>query len=280
VATAPGLSKTIRHHKAKTTHQGMQSALLASLHKDKTAFAPAAKAEAVEPKAEAEPVQIDEAEAQAKINRLISSASPTSDYIFAIKDLDPRMLGRIDGWVSEIEAKDKYADGHARQVAEYSCAIAQQMGLGDEEVRTIKLAALVHDLGKLGTASHILQKPDEQLSDPELITVMNHTVDGANLVESFPDLVHLAPIVLAHHEEYDGNGYPKGLKAEAIPQAARIVYAANAFHGLVSPMRYGSGISSEDALEQLKQGKGKQFDPAVVDAFVECLAKGTVAPLP
>jgi putative nucleotidyltransferase with HDIG domain len=276
VSFAPGLSKTIRHHKAKATHTGKQSALLASLHKDKTAFA-AAKTESTENTSAAEPVQIDEAEAQAKINRLLSSASPSSDYIFEIKDLDTRMLGRIDGWVSEIEQKDKYANGHARQVAEYSCAIAEQMGLSDEDLRTIKLAALVHDLGKLGTASHILQKPDEQLSDPELITVMNHTVDGANLVESFPELAHLAPIVLAHHEEFDGNGYPKGLKGEEIPQAARIIFVANAYHGMTSQMRYGPGISSEKAQEQLQQGKGKQFDPAVLDAFAECLAKGKVA---
>jgi len=277
VSFAPGLSKTIRHHKAKQSHQGMQSALLASLHKDKSAYTPA-KPERVENVAEAvaPPTPIDDAEAQAKINRLLSSASPTSDYIFAIKDLDARMLGRIDGWVSEIEQKDKYANGHARQIAEYSCAIAQQMGLSDEAVRTIRLAALVHDLGKLGTASHILQKPDEQLSDPELITVMNHTVDGANLVESFPELAQLAPIVLAHHEEFDGNGYPKGLKGEDIPQAARIIFVANAYHGLTSQMRYGPGISSEKAQEQLQQGKGKQYDPVVLDAFIECLTKGKV----
>jgi HD-GYP domain-containing protein (c-di-GMP phosphodiesterase class II)/GAF domain-containing protein len=277
VSFAPGLSKTIRHHKAKSTHQGMQSALLASLHKDKSAYTPA-KPELVETVAEvvARAELIDEAEAQAKINKLLSSASPTSDYIFAIKDLDPRMLGRIDGWVSEIEQKDKYANGHARQIAEYSLAIAKQMGLSDDTIRTIQLSALVHDLGKLGTASHILQKPDEQLSDPELITVMNHTVDGAKLVESFPDLANLAPIVLAHHEEFDGNGYPKGLKGEDIPQAARIIFVANAYHGMTSEMRYGKGISTEKAQEQLKQGKGKQFDPAIVDAFIECLTNGKV----
>jgi HD-GYP domain-containing protein (c-di-GMP phosphodiesterase class II)/GAF domain-containing protein len=275
VSFAPGLSKTIRHHKAKATHAGMQSALLASLHKDKTGFAPP-KAEASKSVADAEPVQIDEAEAQAKINRLLSSSSPTSDYIFAIKDLDTRTLGRIDGWVSEIEQKDKYANGHARQIAEYSCAIAEQMGLSEENIRTIRLAALVHDLGKLGTASHILQKPDEQLSDPELITVMNHTVDGANLVESFPELANLAPIVLAHHEEFDGNGYPKGLKGEDIPQAARIIFVANAYHGMTSQMRYGPGMSADKAQEHLQQGKGKEFDPAIVDAFVECLAKNKV----
>jgi putative nucleotidyltransferase with HDIG domain len=190
--------------------------------------------------------------------------------------LDARMLGRIDGWVSEIEQKDKYANGHARQVAEYSCAIAQQLDLSEQDINTIRSAALVHDLGKLGTASQVLQKPDEELSDPELITVMNHTVDGANLVESFPDLAHLAPIVIAHHEEFDGNGYPKGLKGEEIPLAARIIFVANAYHGMTSQMRWGPGMTASKAQDQLTQGKGKQYDPEVVEAFLECLAKGKV----
>jgi HD-GYP domain-containing protein (c-di-GMP phosphodiesterase class II)/GAF domain-containing protein len=277
VTVSSGLSKTIRHHKAKVTQTGMQSALLASLHKDKAAFAAAAAKVEMTSKAIETPVDpVDEAEAQAKINRILSSSNPTSDYIFETKGLDARMLGRIDGWVSEIEQKDKYANGHARQVAEYSCAIAQQLNLSEQEVNIIRSAALVHDLGKLGTASQILQKPDQELSDPELITVMNHTVDGANLVESFPDLAHLAPIVLAHHEEFDGNGYPKGLRGEEIPLAARIIFVANAYHGMTSQMRWGPGMTASKAQEQLTEGKGKQYDPDVVDAFMECLTKGKV----
>jgi len=270
--STPGLVKTIRQQN-KITQTGMQSALLASLHKDKAAFAARSLAEKT---VTMEPQPIDEAEAQEKINRILSSQNPTADYIFETRGLDTRMLGRIDGWVSEIEHKDKYANGHARQIAEYSCAIANEMGMNDADLLTVRQAALAHDVGKLGIPDSILQKPDEDLSDPELIAVMNHTVDGANLLESFPDLAHLAPIVVAHHEEFDGNGYPKGLKGEEIPMAARIIFVANAYHSLTALMKYGPGISPESAQEELKQGKSKQYDPQVVDTLIKCIEEGKV----
>jgi HD-GYP domain-containing protein (c-di-GMP phosphodiesterase class II)/GAF domain-containing protein len=271
--STPGLTKTIGQ-KNKITQTGMQSPLLASLHKDKAAFAARSLSEKtveMEP-----PAPIDEEEAQEKINRILSSANPTADYIFETRGLDTRMLGRIDGWVSEIEHKDKYVNGHARQIAEYSCAIASEMDMSDSDLLTLRQAALVHDVGKLGIPDSILQKPDDDLSDPELITVMNHTVDGANLLESFPDLAHLAPIVVAHHEEFDGNGYPKGLKGEEIAIAARIIFVANAYHSLTAEMRYGTGMSPESAQEELKQGKGKQYDPQVVDALIKCIEDSKV----
>src|SRR5262249_41588198 len=143
----------------------------------------------------------------------------------------------------------------------------------ENEMTTLRQAALVHDLGKLGTAAAILQKKDEDLSDPELITVMKHPLDGAELLESFPDLSHLAEIVRAHHEEFDGNGYPQGLKGEEIPLAARIIVLANAYLTLTSEMRYGPGITSEEAEPQLKEASGKQFDPTLVQVFLECLSK-------
>jgi HD-GYP domain-containing protein (c-di-GMP phosphodiesterase class II) len=275
-ATGPGLGKKI--HKAKKTVAGMQSPLLASLHKDKAAFA-AAKAEGAPPEVfvEGPPLQIDEEEAQAKFNAILSSTTPTSDYIFATPGLDARMLGRIDGWVTEIEQKDKYLNGHARQVAEFACAIAKQMNLSEDEVNMVRQAGILHDLGKLGSSPQILQKRDEELTDPELITVMRHPLDGAELLESFPDLARLAPVVRAHHEEFDGNGYPQGLSGEEIPLAARIIIISNAYFNMVSPMRYGEGVSPDEALKQIANGKGKQYDPNVVDAFLSCVTEGKVS---
>jgi len=275
--TGPGLGRKMSH-KAKNTQAGMASPLLASLHKDKAAFA-AAKAEGSPPESfvEGPPIEIDEEEAQAKLNRILSSSTPTSDYIFATPQLDARMLGRIDGWVTEIEQKDKYVNGHARQVAEIACAIAKKMNLSEDEVVMVRQAALLHDLGKLGSSPTILQKRDEELSDPELITVMRHPLDGAELLESFPDLARLAPVVRAHHEEFDGNGYPQGLGGEDIPLAARIIFTANAYFNMVSQMRYGPGISSEEAMTSIANGKNKQYDPNVVDAFVNCMTDKNIA---
>ncbi len=251
---------------AKQKGPHVTSPLLASLHKDKAKFAEPAPAPAEF--VEGPPIQIDEAQAQAKLQQILASASPTSDYIFATAGLDTRMLGRIDGWVSQIEQKDKYLNGHARQVAEYATAIARQAGLSEEEVGTVRLAALVHDVGKLGSAPQVLQKPDEELSDGELLLTMKHPLDGAELLESFPDLKHLAPIVRAHHEEYDGNGYPAGLKGEEIPVLARVIHVADSYHLLTSPMRFRQGMSPTDAQQVLTRGAGKQWDPRFVEALI------------
>jgi putative nucleotidyltransferase with HDIG domain len=246
------------------------SALMASFHKDKAKYAQAAE---VTPEFVAGPaVQIDDAAAQAKIEELLKAkTTETSDYIFATPGLDMRMLGRIDGWVAQIEQKDKYLDGHARQVAEFACAIAREAGLSSADVDLVRQAALVHDVGKLGSASQILRKPDEQLSDPELITVMKHPLDGAELLESFPDLQRLAPIVRAHHEEYNGNGYPQGLRGDEIPVAARIIHVANSYHGMTSAKCYGPGMKVGDAQQELVKGAGQQWDPTFVQMLIQAI---------
>lgn len=260
------------------------SALLASMHKDKSQFAPAAAAAAkaeqgpVSPEfISGPPIEIDEAKAQAKLQEILSSANPTSDYIFATPGLDTRMLGRIDGWVSQIESKDKYLNGHARQVAEYSSAIAKAIGLDENAQTLVRQVALVHDVGKLGAAAPILQKREEDLQDSELITVMRHPIDGAELLESFPDLAHLAPIVRAHHEEYNGEGFPAGLRENEIPIEARIICLANSYHNMVSDMRYGAGMDPAQAQEEVKNGAGRQWDPTLVQAFLQILQDGTIA---
>jgi HD-GYP domain-containing protein (c-di-GMP phosphodiesterase class II)/GAF domain-containing protein len=258
------------------------SALLASMHKDKSQFrpqepsAPPPVAEAKPDFVQGPPIEIDEAKAQAKLQEILSSANPTSDYIFATPGLDARMLGRIDGWVSQIEAKDKYLNGHARQVAEYSVAIAKGIGLDDAAQNLVRQVALVHDVGKLGAAAPILQKREEELHDSELITVMRHPIDGAELLESFPDLAHMAPIVRAHHEEYNGEGFPAGLKENEIPIEARIICLANAYHNMVSDMRYGPGMDPQEAQAEITRGAGRQWDPTLVQAFLQCLQSGVV----
>jgi HD-GYP domain-containing protein (c-di-GMP phosphodiesterase class II)/GAF domain-containing protein len=257
------------------------SALLASMHKDKSQFkaaeAPPEPEAPVKPEfVQGPPIEIDEAKAQAKLQEILSSANPTSDYIFATPGLDARMLGRIDGWVSQIEAKDKYLNGHARQVAEYAVAIAKGVGLDEAAQNLVRQVALVHDVGKLGAAAPILQKREEELHDSELITVMRHPIDGAELLESFPDLAHLAPIVRAHHEEYNGEGFPAGLKENEIPIEARIICLANAYHNMVSDMRYGPGIDPQEAQQEITRGAGRQWDPTLVQAFLQCLQSGAV----
>lgn len=247
----------------KQRGQAPASPLLASLHKDKSKF------EEPRPEfVEGPPVQIDEAAAQAKLQQILSSSNPTSDYIFATPGLDARMLGRIDGWISQIEQKDKYVNGHARQVSEYACAIAQQAGIPAEQINDVRLAALLHDVGKMGAAPQVLQKPDEELTDSELLLMMKHPLDGAELLASFPELERLAPMVRAHHEEFDGNGYPAGLKGEEIPVISRIIAVADSYHAMVSPLRHRAGMNPVEAQQALTKGAGTQFDPRFVEALI------------
>lgn len=227
----------------------------------------------------APPEPIDEEAAKKKIEKLMSTASnETSDYIFATPGLDMRLLGRIDGWVTQIEAKDRYTNGHARQVALYSVAIAEQLGMKDTEVNTIRQAALVHDLGKLGIAQQILQKSDESLEDDQFVQKMGHAVAGAQLLESFPDLSHLAPLVIAHHEEFDGEGFPQGLKGDEIPAAARIICVANSYHELVALKVYGKGMPPEEAQQIMVEGANSQYDPKCVEALITAIKMGKVPP--
>jgi putative nucleotidyltransferase with HDIG domain len=231
------------------------------------------------PAASAPPAPIDEAAAKKKLDQIMSTATnETSDYIFQTPGLDARLLGRIDGWVAQIEQKDRYKNGHARQVAQYAVAIAEELGMKEPDVATVRQAALVHDLGKLGIHQQILQKADDSLEDEQFVLKMGHAVAGAQLLESFPDLKHLAPIVMAHHEEYDGEGFPQGLKGDEIPVAARIVCVANSYHELVADKVYGAGMNPTEAQQQMVEGAGSQFDPTLVEALIQAIQSGKVPP--
>lgn len=265
----------------KTSNAAAASPLLASLHKDKTKFNQAQQQPSTE-FIEGPPIELDDKEAEAKLKQILeSSTNVTSDYIFGTNGLDPRMLGRIDGWISQVEQKDKYESGHAVPVAEYAQAIAKLIGMPQPEVDTVRLAAIVHDVGKLGLAANILQKAEEELSDTELLLIMKHPIDGSNLLEGFPELEHLAPIVLSHHEEYDGNGFPAGLSGEDIPFAARIIHVASSYHEMVTSSRGRKPLmTSEEAQQALRQGAGKAYDPNVVEAMIAVLQQGLVPPTP
>jgi putative nucleotidyltransferase with HDIG domain len=257
--------------KAKAT--SAPSPLASSFRKSKGGTEPAAAVE------ETPFTAGDEAAAKKKLDQILSSSTnETSDYIFATPGLDARLLGRIDGWVAQIEQKDKYKNGHARQVAQYAVAIAEELGMKKEDVTTVRLAALVHDLGKLGISQQILQKSEDELEDDQFVLKMGHAVAGAQLLESFPDLKHLAPLVIAHHEEYDGEGYPQGLKGDEIPVAARILSVANSYHEMVSTKVYGAGMKAEDAQKQVADGAGKMWDPTLVEALLQAIKSGKVPP--
>lgn len=188
--------------------------------------------------------------------------------------LEGTHLSVISALVGALEAKDKYMQGHATNVMNDAVALAQRFALPDDEIRTIQLAALFHDIGKIGVREQILTKSGE-LTPAEFAEMKEHAAIGANLVAHVPTLERVAPLIEAHHERYDGTGYPKRMRGDEIPFAAQILTVADSFNAMISARAYRPAMSRAAALAELERCAGTQFDPVVVDAFAE-LVEGAV----
>ena len=178
------------------------------------------------------------------------------------------LLEVVSSLAAAIDAKDTYTKGHSASVSRYSEALARAINLPNSEVERIKLGAMLHDVGKIGIPEQILRKPTA-LSDDEWQVMKQHPAIGADKVLKPNKSLHdLIPMVKYHHEHIDGSGYPYGLKGDDIPQSAKIVAIADAFHALISDRPYRKGLSVEKACEILKMGAGKQWDKDLIRQFI------------
>ena len=178
------------------------------------------------------------------------------------------MIDVVASLAGAIDAKDTYTKGHSHSVSRYSEALARTMNLPEDEVERIKLGALLHDVGKIGIPENVLKRPGK-LEDDEWEIMKQHPVIGAKKVlEPVETLKDLIPMVMHHHEHWDGSGYPLGLKGEEIPLAARIVAVADTFHALISDRPYRKGLPLQKALEILRVGAGIQWDKELVRKFI------------
>ena len=184
--------------------------------------------------------------------------------------LRKRYLDTIEALRLVVDAKDEYTRGHSDRVSYYGVAIARAMGLNEKQTENIKVAGLFHDVGKIGTTDDILLK-DSKLSEAEYTQIKKHPAMGANILSAVSMFKDIVNIVRWHHERYDGQGYPDGIRGEAIPLEARIISVADAFDAMVSDRHYRSHLTKEEAVEQLERYSGEQFDPRVVAAFVGVL---------
>lgn len=166
-----------------------------------------------------------------------------------------------------MEADSPRGPSHRQFLAEVAVAIAQKFGVSPSLLRPIEYAALLHDAGRVGIPKEILQKPT-QLEPEELAVMQQHPVKGARLLEPLETLEPAIPIILYHHERYDGTGYPKGLKKENIPLGARILAVANAFEAMVCERPYRKTLSIQEAAREIASHAGTQFDHKVVSAFL------------
>ena len=166
---------------------------------------------------------------------------------------------------STIEMRDPYTAGHQRRVTLLACSIVEEMGLTEEQFDGLRLAGLVHDLGKINVPVEILNKPG-QLSETEFNLIKNHPQSGYNTLKEIAFPWPVAQIVLQHHERLDGSGYPQMLKGEEIMLEARILAVADVVEAMASHRPYRPALGIEKALEEIMKNKGVLYDPEVADA--------------
>jgi HD domain len=182
--------------------------------------------------------------------------------------LEQSHVSVIGALIGALEAKESHLSGHAATTMHYSVEVGRKLGLGNEEIAAIKLGALFHDVGKIGVPEALLSKPAE-LTDEEWVEMRAHPTIGASLLGNVPMLERIRPLVLAHHENFDGTGYPHGLKGNEIPLAAQIISVADAYDAMTSARPYRVAYRPKHALRELRANAGTQFNPVVVEAFIE-----------
>ena len=189
------------------------------------------------------------------------------------EELQRLFVSAIESIVLALQAKDEYTEGHSRRVSAHAIAIAREHSLPDKEVENIGLAALLHDIGKVGTKESILNKPGK-LTDEEGDHIRSHPLVAASILEPITPLRDVIAYIKHVHEAYDGSGYPEGLAGDGIPLGARIVAVADVFDAMTSRRPYRPAMEESVVLHHLRSQAGKQFDPKVVEAFLKVYRQG------
>jgi diguanylate cyclase (GGDEF)-like protein/putative nucleotidyltransferase with HDIG domain len=187
-----------------------------------------------------------------------------------VREMADLHLATIEALAPAIAAKAQTSQSHIRRVQLYAAAVARSMGMTENEIQGVKTAALLHDIGKLAVPEHILSKPGP-LTPEEFQKIRAHPKVGADIVSSVPFPYPVAPLILSHHERWDGKGYPAGLRGDDIPLGARILSVVDYFDALMAERPYHKAMSFDAAIGLLQQEAGKGLDPAVVTKFIELL---------
>jgi putative nucleotidyltransferase with HDIG domain len=181
----------------------------------------------------------------------------------------------LEGWARALELRDKETEGHTQRVTEMTLRLAQAMGMPDAELLHVRRGALLHDIGKMGIPDSILLKPGP-LSSEEWLIMRRHPVYAFEMLSPIAYLRPALDIPYAHHEKWDGSGYPRGLAGQQIPLPARIFAVADVWDALLSDRPYRSEIEDEEAMAYIRDQAGQHFDPDVVKCFIELIAEGEV----
>jgi putative nucleotidyltransferase with HDIG domain len=200
----------------------------------------------------------------------IENASLYSDLQQSNIELNRAYDLTIEGWSQALDLRDQETEGHSQRVAELTLRLAKAMSIDEKYMVDIRRGALLHDIGKLGIPDHILLK-NGPLDDEEKVTIKEHPVIAYELLAQVAYLRPALDIPYCHHERWDGSGYPRGLKGEQIPLAARIFTVVDVWDALRSDRSYRKAWSEDQARAFLREQAGKQFDPAVVTRFLDML---------
>ena len=209
---------------------------------------------------------------------LISIAGPASVQIqnaLYLGQLKRSYRDTIRALAKAVDARDPYTVGHNWRVSRLAVAVASSLGWSGEELGTAELGGILHDIGKIGIPDSIFLK-SEKLADEEWQIMKQHPEIGAKMVAGIDFLEPVLPFILYHHEHWDGNGYPYGLKQNEIPEEGRLLLVCDAFDAMTTTRPYRNGLDPELAIEELRQKKGIQFDPMYVNGFITAWKKGTI----
>ncbi len=187
------------------------------------------------------------------------------------------MLASITSLIAALEARDPYTRGHSETVARLVEQMGRRMNIDAEGIESLGIAGKLHDIGKIGVPDNILLKPG-RLNKAERAIIRQHPIIGASILSAIPSIKPLLPVILHHHEQFDGHGYPDGLKGNEIMLWARMTAVADTYHALVSDRPYRRGMSHEQAMDIIEERRGTQFCPDCVDAFRESLPQISPSP--
>ena len=176
-----------------------------------------------------------------------------------------------------VETKDFYTRGHSERVSRGAGMIARQIGMRSDRTEAVRFAGMLHDVGKLGVPTKVLQKVG-RLTEEEFAAIQLHPMRGLEIVKDIGFLNEALSGIMHHHERMDGRGYPMGFAGDEIPEFARIIAVADAFDSMTSTRAYREATSIPEAIAELRSGAGTQFDPKIVDAFIAALSQSTWKP--
>jgi len=187
-------------------------------------------------------------------------------------------LSSIYALAATIDAKDHYTFGHSNNVSMLAAELAKEAKLEEKDIEIVRNAGLLHDIGKVGIPESVLSKPGF-LTEEEMNVMKTHVVQSINIIKHIPNLLDTVPVIVSHHERFDGKGYPRGIKGESIPLLGRVICIADSFDAMTTDRPYRKGLSLEQSIDELKRNSGTQFDPQLVILFIEMIKDKKISSL-